>query len=577
MRIDRARAERGFLEYVRDYDAKDEKVRLKIEHTLRVAQLCDRIAGACGLVGEERDLVWLAGLLHDVGRFEQLRNFGTFIDAESIDHAVYGAQILFEDGKVRDYVTDESEDAILWNAVNWHSAYRIPEDLDERTRMVCQILRDADKIDILKVNVEFPLEEIYNVSTQELLSAAVTPEVLEAFYEEHAVLRSLKKTVADHIVGHISLIFELVYPESRKVVREQGFLDVLLNFRSENPETNAAFAKIREHMHRFLGRGEKSKGVSGSCLDQVESVELRYLQENKNLAQEILNKLCAYVRENQINVYDIAIMTESGSASAFCQPCNPCNDSYSVTKLFVATMIGILAEQGKLSLDDKLTELLREDLTFSFDERWNAVTVRHALTHKMGLDYGVMDVDRDDTTEYASEDFLKLIMDYPPVQEPGQEWVYTDVAHYLLSRVITRITGLAADEAINQAILRPLRFQPTVWQRCPYNYTIGSSGAFMRASDMVKLGWLYQNDGEYQGKRIVSQEWIRLAEEEQYDLYPVEQTGFIGKGGMCGQMLLYHRAAGVSAAWHGYDDVGDSINGNLIPYLEQLLAGKDLL
>lgn len=59
--------------------------------------------------------------------------------------------------------------------------------------MFCHILRDADKIDILKVNVEFPLEEIYNVDTEVLYQEEVTPEVLQSFDEEHAVLRSLKK------------------------------------------------------------------------------------------------------------------------------------------------------------------------------------------------------------------------------------------------------------------------------------------------------------------------------------------------------------------------------------------------
>lgn len=56
--------------------------------------------------------------------------------------------------------------------------------------MFCHILRDADKVDILKVNVEFPLEEIYNVDTKVLYQEEVTPEVLQSFDEEHAVLRS---------------------------------------------------------------------------------------------------------------------------------------------------------------------------------------------------------------------------------------------------------------------------------------------------------------------------------------------------------------------------------------------------
>lgn len=118
--------------------------------------------------------------------------------------------------------------------------------------MFCHILRDADKIDILKVNVEFPLEEIYNVSTEVLYQEEVTPEVLQSFDEEHAVLRSLKKTAVDNVVGHISLVYELVYPESCRIVKQQGYLDKLMNFESRNPQTRKQFEHIREHMREYL-------------------------------------------------------------------------------------------------------------------------------------------------------------------------------------------------------------------------------------------------------------------------------------------------------------------------------------
>ena len=223
------------------------------------------------------DIAWLTGLLHDVGRFEQQRVYGTFIDADSIDHAKYGARILFgrtweqktglasggeeslPDGiqadagiNIRDFVEDASEDELLWTAVFYHSAYRIPEGLDKRTAMFCHILRDADKIDILKVNVEFPLEEIYNVDTEVLYQEEVTPEVLQSFDEEHAVLRSLKKAAVDNVVGHISLVYELVYPESCRIVKQQGYLDQLMNFESRNPHTRKQFEHIREHMGKYL-------------------------------------------------------------------------------------------------------------------------------------------------------------------------------------------------------------------------------------------------------------------------------------------------------------------------------------
>ena len=252
MMIDRQKALVAFEEYTSNYDISDEKVRLKIEHTYRVCELCETIAKSAGFDENEIEIAWLTGLLHDVGRFEQLRRYGTFADAESIDHAEFGADILFKENKIRDYIDDDAEDTLLEKAVRCHSAYRVPTEYSERERKFADVLRDADKIDILKVNILFPLEEIYNVTTQELKNCTVTPEVMQAFHEGHAVLRALKKTPVDNVVGHISLVYELVYPVSTQIMYEQGYLEKLMDFHSNLQETNQQFDEIRQTMRKYV-------------------------------------------------------------------------------------------------------------------------------------------------------------------------------------------------------------------------------------------------------------------------------------------------------------------------------------
>lgn len=252
LNIDRNHVMEVFKAYTDAYDATDEKVKLKIDHTYRVADLCERIARAEGLDEGDIDLSWLLGMLHDVGRFEQLRRYGTFIDAESIDHAKLGADILFEEGKIRDYVSEADEDALIEMAIRVHNRYRIPEGLSARVAKLSHILRDADKIDILKVNVEVPLEEIYNTTAEELRNAEVSHAVMESFYEHKATLRAIRRTTVDHVVGHISLVYELVFPESLCIVKEQGYLDRLMNFETYNARTREQFAELREEMQRYL-------------------------------------------------------------------------------------------------------------------------------------------------------------------------------------------------------------------------------------------------------------------------------------------------------------------------------------
>ncbi|SHK93052.1 HD domain-containing protein [Hespellia stercorisuis] len=238
-----------FQSYVENYDLEGTKIKIKVNHTYRVAGLSEVIAQSLQLEQEDVDLAWLIGMLHDIGRFEQLRRFDTFHDAESVDHAKLAVKILFEDGLIRHFLSEVKYDAIIQDAVQYHSAYRIPEEMDARTRQFCDIIRDADKVDIFRVNAETPLEEIYNIPAEEFYTSTITPEVLEAYEQGDTVLRSLKKTAMDYVVGHISLRNGLVYQKSRELVSEQGYLQKMLDFPTRNPETKKQLEQIRQQIH----------------------------------------------------------------------------------------------------------------------------------------------------------------------------------------------------------------------------------------------------------------------------------------------------------------------------------------
>lgn len=275
--INRENVINAFAEYVRNYDPSDEKIKLKIDHTYRVAGLCQRIAESLGLSEPDVDIAWLLGMLHDIGRFEQIRRFGTFNDVQSVDHAEFGADLLFKEGLIRKFAegyyeecelarsgNEEAEQIIKNNehhnkdtgliemAIRQHNKYRVKEDLTERQRMFCDILRDADKVDIFKVNADIPMEIIYDVTTEELKNGVITKEVLESFYKKETVLKSVRRSAVDNIVGHISLLFELVYKESYRQAKEQGYVYKLLDFKSDVPEVNAEFDDMRKYVDEFL-------------------------------------------------------------------------------------------------------------------------------------------------------------------------------------------------------------------------------------------------------------------------------------------------------------------------------------
>lgn len=255
--IDRDFVNKKFNDYVAAYcEDGDTKVVLKVEHTYRVADLSEQIAKSIGLQEEDVDLAWLIGMLHDIGRFEQIRRYGTFEDARSVKHADLGIQILFEEHGISEYLSDikemEKELKIIRDAIACHSDYRLPDDLDDETKCFCDILRDADKIDIIKVVVEKDPVDIYGVTYEELKRQRFTDEVLRCFDEGHAVLRSLRKSRLDNLAGYASFVYELVYPESRRLMKEQGYIWELLAFQSEDEQVNRQLREMESKLRKVL-------------------------------------------------------------------------------------------------------------------------------------------------------------------------------------------------------------------------------------------------------------------------------------------------------------------------------------
>lgn len=252
MLLDRDKARKVFDKYVEKYDSNDEKIKLKIDHTYRVCELCEKIALSLSLDKEEVDIAWLTGLLHDIGRFEQVKRYGTFNDSMSVNHAKLSCEILFDEGKIREFIDDNSKDELIKVVIENHNQYKISEDTPKEYKIFSNILRDADKIDILKVNVIVPAEEIHNVSTEEIKNSKITKEVMDSIRNHDTILRTIKKTAVDNVAGYIALLFGIVYKESIKIIISQGYLNKILQFKSNNSVTNQQFDEIREIVDEYI-------------------------------------------------------------------------------------------------------------------------------------------------------------------------------------------------------------------------------------------------------------------------------------------------------------------------------------
>lgn len=267
-----------------------------------------------------------------------------------------------------------------------------------------------------------------------------------------------------------------------------------------------------------------------------------------------------------MNLYDFALFDENGIRSHQFQPCNRCNNSYSVAKAFVMTAIGLLWDDGKLNVSDPLYKLFQADFPEGADPGWKLTTVDHALTHRLGFENGFLDIDAENATEYSTEDYLQIVLSHPLHYLPGTHRQYSDAAFYLLSRVVSRVAGVSVDLLLYQRLFRPMRFSEIAWSRCPHDFPIGATGMYVSAADMVKLGALYLDGGVWQGKRLISSEWVSKAISSEYEFQTMTPSGLIGKSGMYGQGIAFSFEKHFAVAWHAFEKGG---NGKkLIEYLD---------
>ena len=120
--IDLQYSKKAFENYLNDYDRKNEKIKLKIVHTYGVMECSKKNAEDMKMSAEDCELAQLIGLLHDIGRFEQLKCYNSF-EPGTMNHAAFGAKILFEERLIRCFVEEDKWDEIIKIAIGHHSDY----------------------------------------------------------------------------------------------------------------------------------------------------------------------------------------------------------------------------------------------------------------------------------------------------------------------------------------------------------------------------------------------------------------------------------------------------------------------
>lgn len=219
------KAKKVFMEYISNYDMSDGKIKLKAAHILRVTELSKQIATSLNLDEENTLLAELIGLLHDIGRFEQVKRYNTFVDKDSINHGEYGVKILFEENLIEKFEIEEKYYKTIKTAILNHNRNKIEDGLNENELLHAKIIRDSDKLDIFKVLLIDDVNDTYGCSQKEMENTTFSKEIIREFKEEREIDYQKRKTYGDIWISHMAYIYDFYFDISYKVMNERNYIN----------------------------------------------------------------------------------------------------------------------------------------------------------------------------------------------------------------------------------------------------------------------------------------------------------------------------------------------------------------
>ena len=227
---------------------------LKEEHTRHVCENMVGIGRGLSLNANQMLLAETIGLFHDIGRFPQYTKYKTFRDSISVNHGLLGVETLVEKKILQTLPADEQE--IIIQSVKFHNAFAVPKKEKDEIIFFIRLIRDADKLDIWRVFLEY-----YEAPDEDRASAVglglpdvpeYTEEVLSHIFQQEIVSLSKIKTLNDFKLLQLSWVFDLNYKPGFRLLLERDYLNRMIAHLPETEEIRKASLFLKEFVHKSV-------------------------------------------------------------------------------------------------------------------------------------------------------------------------------------------------------------------------------------------------------------------------------------------------------------------------------------
>ncbi len=245
-----------FADYVAGFYTDDpvnnSTIHLKEKHTEHVCRNMIFLGNALGLSDQDMILAEIMGLFHDLGRFKQYAVYSTFRDMDSENHAMLGLREMAAHKVLSG--CNRNEKRWIAKAVAFHNTMKIPDDQDERTLFFIRLLRDADKLDIWRVFIDY-----YKVRDKQVNAAVeiglpddpdFSPRVIAALNNGCFARIQDLKTLNDFKLLQISWVFDLNFAPSFKAVKELEYIEKIEATLPHSKEITAAVKNAHDYVER---------------------------------------------------------------------------------------------------------------------------------------------------------------------------------------------------------------------------------------------------------------------------------------------------------------------------------------
>ncbi|WP_374970298.1 serine hydrolase domain-containing protein [Terrabacter sp. BE26] len=188
--------------------------------------------------------------------------------------------------------------------------------------------------------------------------------------------------------------------------------------------------------------------------------------------------------------------------------------AYSLSKTVTATAVGLLVQEGRLSLDDPVLDHFPDLDRSAVAPGWGPVRVKHCLSMTVGHkeDAWGRVFDRMSGSDLGDEDdWVPRVFATEPTREPGTVFAYNQVATYLLSLIVRRVAGVGVAEYLRPRLLDPLELPDIPWHRDPLGRELGFTGAHLTTEAIASIAQLYLDGGRRQGEQLLSEAWVTEA------------------------------------------------------------------